>query len=120
MLAGRQAGIRLTCFLSIALSFRSAGRIRTDVPPVMSRALDTRSATAPQWATEELNLAATCISGRPRHRLGRCPFIFHERRAEKSNLTAYGRALVSGEAQDPAWFTLPGTAPGTRTQIHGV
>ena len=47
-------------------------------------------------------------------------FILHERRAEKSNLTAHGRALISSEAQDPAWFALPGTAPGARTQIRGV
>jgi hypothetical protein len=30
---------------------------------------------------------------------------------------AVRRALVSSEAQDPAWFTLPGSVPGIRTQI---
>lgn len=42
-------------------------------------------------------------------------FTIHKRRAGDSNATAVNRAVVSGDAQHPDWFTLLGALGGSRT-----
>jgi hypothetical protein len=59
---------------------------------------------APHWRIHGFRPCPSCPGHLPRAESGRL-----ERHA-------WQRALVSSEAQDPAWFTLPGTVPGIRTR----